>query len=627
LDLFRHSDFIILSIFDIRHSSLFAGNNVMNPLLPCLILLAPLLSAAVITLFTLRWKTLSSAISIAAVLVSFICSCLIFAHRTVAATEFTWIGISGVFHVPLGLTLDQLSRTMAVLVSGIGAVIHIYSLGYMRDDEGKSRYFAALSLFMFAMLGIVFANNFVMLFIFWELVGFTSYVLIGHWFYRDAAADAANKAFITTRIGDFGFMIGILMVWMATGSIVFAEIAPRMSTLGGHPLFLTTVALLIFCGAVGKSAQFPLHVWLPDAMEGPTPVSALIHAATMVAAGVYMLVRVAFVIQGSPTALLVVAWIGTITAVMAALIATQQNDIKRILAYSTLSQLGYMMMAVGLASNDAAMFHLFTHAFFKALLFLGAGSVIVMLHHEQNIWNMGGLSRKLPITFASFVVGALALIGCPPFSGFFSKDAILALAYERNTAIFAVALFTAFLTAFYVIRMLLIVFFENARSDIARESHESPQVMIVPLIVLALLATLGGFAFFARSFLTLPVEREIAIFVPALAIAALIAGSGLAIALYRNRASEPVDLELLRHKFYFDELYSSLIHWTQELLAHVSAFVDRWIIDAGAVGGSSRGAWGIGALLRLVQVGNLQAYVFLFGLGVVAIIYFAIFRF
>src|SRR5947208_821662 len=599
----------------------------MNSLLPWITLLAPLFSAVVITLFTLRWKAVSSFISIAAVLVSFTCSCLIFTQSGIAAAEFAWIDISGVFKVPLGFTLDQLSKTMLVLVSGVGAIIHIYSLGYMRDDEGKSRYFAALSLFMFAMLGIVLANNFVLLFIFWELVGFTSYVLIGHWFYRDAAADAGNKAFITTRIGDFGFMIGILMVWMATGSIVFSEIAPRMPSLASHPAFVTIAALLIFCGAVGKSAQFPLHVWLPDAMEGPTPISALIHAATMVAAGVYMLVRVAFVIQASHTALLVVAWIGTITAVMAALIATQQNDIKRILAYSTLSQLGYMMMAVGLASNDAAMFHLFTHAFFKALLFLGAGSVIVMLHHEQNIWNMGGLSRKLPITFASFLVGALALIGCPPFSGFFSKDAILALAYERNTAIFAVALFTAFLTAFYVIRMLVIVFLGNARSDIACESHESPPIMTVPLIVLALLATLGGFAFFTRSFLTLPVEREVAIFVPALAIAALIAGSGLAIALYRNRASEPVDLELLRHKFYFDEFYSSLIHWTQELLAHVSAFVDRWIIDAGAVGGSSRGVWGIGALLRLFQVGNLQAYVFLFGLGVVAIIYFAVFRF
>ena len=595
-------------------------------MLPWYALLLPLGSAIVITLFTMRWKAVSSLISIAAVLASFVCSCLIFRQPNISAPAFPWIEINGVFNVPLGFVLDNLSKTMLVLVSGVGSLIHIYSLGYMRDDEGKSRYFAALSLFMFAMLGIVLANNFVMLFIFWELVGFTSYVLIGHWFYRDPAAAAAKKAFITTRIGDFGFMVGILMVWMATGSVVFAEIAPRMSILAGHPVFLTTTALLLFCGAVGKSAQFPLHVWLPDAMEGPTPVSALIHAATMVAAGVYMLVRVAFVIQTSQTALLVIAWIGTITAVLAALIATQQNDIKRILAYSTLSQLGYMVMAVGLASNDAAIFHLFTHAFFKALLFLAAGSVIVMLRHEQDIWKMGGLSRRLPITFFTFFVGALALIGCPPFSGFFSKDAILALAYERNMPIFAVGLFTAFLTAFYVVRLLVIVFFGKPRSDMVRESSESPLVMTGPLIVLALLATLGGFAFFARNFLALPIEKEVAVFVPALAIVALIVGSGLAIALYRNRMSEPLDVELLRHKFYFDEFYSWLIYWTQELLARVSGFFDRWIIDAGAVGGSSRGTWGIGALLRLVQVGNLQAYVFLFGLGVVAIIYFAVFR-
>src|SRR5437867_511810 len=593
---------------------------------PWLVLLVPLAGAVLIALVTRRAAGLSAFISVVAVSISFICSCVVFAKPEIRVAEIPWIDFGELLRVPIGFTLDSLSKTMLVLVSGVGALIHIYSLGYMRDDPGKSRYFASLSLFMFSMLGIVLASNFVMMFIFWELVGLCSYLLIGHWFERDSAADAAKKAFITNRIGDFGFMLGILMVWGATGSVVFDDIIPQLWRVTSNPTFLTICVLLIFCGAVGKSAQFPLHVWLPDAMEGPTPISALIHPATMVAAGVYMLVRVAFVIQTSPAALLVVAWIGTITAVMAALIATQQDDIKRILAYSTLSQLGYMIMAVGLASNDAAMFHLFTHAFFKALLFLGAGSVIVMLHHEQNIWNMGGLSRNLRITFVTFLIGALALMGAPPFSGFFSKDAILALAYERNTAIFAVALFTAFLTAFYVIRMLVIVFFGNARSDIARESHESPPIMTVPLIVLALLATLGGFAFFTRSFLTLPVEREIAIFVPALAIAALIAGSGLAIALYRNRASEPGDLELLRHKFYFDELYSSLIHWTQELLAHVSAFVDRWIIDAGAVGGSSRGAWGIGALLRLVQVGNLQAYVFLFGLGVVAIIYFAVFR-
>ncbi|HEV8618582.1 MAG TPA: NADH-quinone oxidoreductase subunit L [Candidatus Udaeobacter sp.] len=598
----------------------------MNSILPWIILLAPLFSAAVITLFTLRWKALSSFISVAAVLVSFVCSCLIFSRSGISPPEFTWIEFGGVFKVPFGFVLDGLSKTMLLVVSGVGSLIHIYSLGYMRDDEGKSRYFAALSLFMFAMLGIVLANNFVMLFVFWELVGFTSYVLIGHWFYRDAAADAAKKAFITTRVGDFGFMLGILMVWMVTGSVIFSEIASRFPALTSHPAFLTIAALLIFCGAVGKSAQFPLHVWLPDAMEGPTPISALIHAATMVAAGVYMLVRVAFIIQVSPTALLVIAWIGTITAVLAALIATQQDDIKRILAYSTLSQLGYMVMAVGLASNEAAIFHLFTHAFFKALLFLAAGSVIVMLHHEQNIWKMGGLSRNLPITFVTFSVGALALIGCPPFSGFFSKDAILALAYERNTPIFVVGLFTAFLTAFYVMRLLVIVFFGKPRSEVAQKSGESPFVMTGPLIVLALLATIGGFAFFARKFLALPIEKEAAIFVPALAIIVLILGSGLAISFYRNRTSDPLDVELLRRKFYFDEFYRWLIDWTQELLARIAAFVDRWIIDAGAVGGTSSGTWGIGALLRLVQVGNLQAYLFLFGLGIVALIYFAAFR-
>jgi NADH-quinone oxidoreductase subunit L len=598
----------------------------MNSILPWIILLAPLFSAVVITLFTLRWKALSSFISVAAVIVSFVCSCWIFSRSGMSPPEFTWIELGGVFKVPFGFVLDGLSKTMLVVVSGVGSLIHIYSVGYMRDDEGKSRYFAAMSLFMFAMLGIVLANNFVMLFVFWELVGFTSYVLIGHWFYRDAAADAAKKAFITTRIGDFGFMLGILMIWMGTGSVIFGEIEPRLPALANHPAFLTIAALLIFCGAVGKSAQFPLHVWLPDAMEGPTPISALIHAATMVAAGVYMLVRVAFIIQASPTALLVIAWIGTTTAVLAALIATQQNDIKRILAYSTLSQLGYMVMAVGLASNEAAIFHLFTHAFFKALLFLAAGSVIVMLHHEQNIWKMGGLSRSLPITFVTFSVGALALIGCPPFSGFFSKDAILALAYERNTPIFVVGLFTAFVTAFYVMRLLVIVFFGKPRSEVARESGESPLVMTGPLIVLALLATLGGFAFFARKFLALPIEKEAGIFVPALAIIVLILGSGLAIALYRNRTSDPLDVELLRRNFYFDEFYRWLIDWTQELLARIAAFVDRWIIDAGAVGGTSSGTWGIGALLRLVQVGNLQAYLFLFGLGIVALIYFAVFR-
>ena len=598
----------------------------MNSSLPWYALLLPLVSAATITLFTRRAKALSSFISVAAVLASFVCSCLIFRQPDISATRFTWIDIPGAFNVPLGLTLDRLSKTMLVLVSGVGSLIHIYSLGYMREDKGKSRYFAALSLFMFAMFGIVLANNFVMLFIFWELVGFTSYVLIGHWFERDTAADAAKKAFLTNRVGDFGFMLGILMVWMAVGSIAFDDIAARMSSLTTNPGYLAIAALLIFCGAVAKSAQFPLHVWLPDAMEGPTPVSALIHAATMVAAGVYMLVRVGFIIQAAPNALLVIAWIGTITAVMSALIATQQDDIKRILAYSTLSQLGYMVMAVGLASNEAAMFHLFTHAFFKALLFLGAGSIIVMLHHEQNIWKMGGLAKNLPITFLTFSVGALALIGCPPFSGFFSKDAILALAYERNMSIFAVGLFTAFLTAFYVMRMMVVVFFSKPRTETARDSDEAPLVMTGPLIILALLALLGGFGFFAERFLPIPHEKELVTLVPVLAIVALILGSVLAILFYRKRTAERFNVDLVRRKFYFDELYDWLIQSSQELLARIAAFFDRWIIDAGVVGGTAGGTWGVGALLRFVQIGNLQAYAFFFGLGIVVIIYFAVFH-
>jgi NADH-quinone oxidoreductase subunit L len=593
---------------------------------PWYILLLPFFAAVVIVLFTKSFPGLSSFISVAAVLASFVLSCAVFVTPHLEAPGLTWLDLRPVLYVPLGLILDELTRTMLVLVTGIGALIHIYSLGYMRDDSGKSRYFASLSFFMFSMLGIVVSNNFVMMFIFWELVGVSSYLLIGHWFERDKAAEAAKKAFLTNRIGDFGFMLGILMAWAATGSVVFSEINEQLGRLTSYPGYLTITALLIFCGAVGKSAQFPLHVWLPDAMEGPTPISALIHAATMVAAGVYMLVRVGFLVQASAEALWVIAWIGTITAVMAALIATQQNDIKRILAYSTLSQLGYMIMAVGLASGQAAMFHLFTHAFFKALLFLCAGAIIVMLHHEQNIWKMGGLAGRLGITFLTFLIGTLALIGFPPFSGFFSKDAILALAYEKDRAIFWLALFTAFLTAFYMLRLVVVVFFGKPRSDRARAGREAPWVMIGPLILLAIPAFASGFGFVARLFVQLPAEHQTDWLVPGMALGATLAGVICAIFLYRNRESDPIDFALLRKRFYFDELYSFLIAATQGLLAALSAFIDRWILDVGFIRGASTTTWGIGSLLRLLQVGNLQAYSFLFGLGIVGLIYFTIFR-
>jgi NADH-quinone oxidoreductase subunit L len=594
--------------------------------LPWFILLLPLIAAAVIVLLTKRSPGISAFVSVAAVLGSFAMSCIVFATPNIEAPEFTWLDLRPVLYVPLGFVLDDLAKTMLLLVTGVGAVIHIYSLGYMRDDSGKARYFAALSFFMFSMLGIVVANNFAMMFIFWELVGFSSYVLIGHWFERNRAAEAAKKAFLTNRIGDFGFMLGILMAWVATGSVVFSEMNDQLARITSYPDYLTVTALLIFCGAVGKSAQFPLHVWLPDAMEGPTPISALIHAATMVAAGVYMLVRVGFLIQASTEALWVIAWIGAITAVLAALIATQQNDIKRILAYSTLSQLGYMIMAVGLASGQAAMFHLFTHAFFKALLFLGAGSIIVMLHHEQNIWKMGGLAGRLGITFLTFMVGTLALIGLPPFSGFFSKDAILALAYEKDRAIFWIALSTAFLTAFYMLRLVVVVFFGKPRSDQARAGREAPWVMIGPLIVLAIPALVAGSEFVAHRFVQVPPEHETGWLVRGMALGAALAGAILAIALYRNRQTDPLDLAPLRQRFYFDELYAFLIRATQELLAKLSAFLDRWILDGLGIRGASATTWGLGSALRLFQVGNLQAYAFLFGLGIVALIYFTIFR-
>ncbi len=454
--------------------------------LPWLILFLPLLSAAAITLFPRKNRDLSAKLSIGAIVSGFLLSVLFIAANgwlpERRETLATWLEV-GDLQVDFGLRLDPLSLLMLLVVTGVGGAIHVYSWGYMREDRGFSRYFAGLSLFTFSMLGIVLANNFLMLFIFWELVGVSSYLLIGHWFERPSAADAAKKAFIANRLGDFGFLLGILTVWGMAGGLNFSLIEDQLKQ--NPALFgsMATVAgLLIFCGAVGKSAQFPLHVWLPDAMEGPTPVSALIHAATMVAAGVYMLCRVFFIFNNP--ALHVIAWVGAITALMAALMAIQQNDIKRILAYSTLSQLGYMVMAVGLGGPGPAMFHLTTHAFFKALLFLGAGSVIIALHHEQDIWKMGGLREKMRVTFWTFLVGTLALCGVPPFSGFYSKDAILAQALkhaEENPitgwVLFIVAVFVAVLTAFYMFRLLFVAFLGVAKSQASEHALKTRDIL------------------------------------------------------------------------------------------------------------------------------------------------------
>jgi NADH-quinone oxidoreductase subunit L len=589
---------------------------------PWIILFAPFLSAVVIALVTERAKKLSSYISVAGIAISFVFSLGVFFGQDGSA-GFNWIDL-GVFQVKIGYLINDLTKLMLLVVTGVGLLIHIYSLGYMADDKGRSRYFCGLSLFTFSMLGIVLANNFIMMFIFWELVGVSSYLLIGHWFFRPAPPDAANKAFLANRIGDFGFMVGILLVWSASGTVSFEELSQHWSTLGLSPGFMTVAALLIFCGAVGKSAQFPLHVWLPDAMEGPTPVSALIHAATMVAAGVFMLARTFFLFQPSPTALIVVLWIGLLTSLLAALMATQQDDIKRILAYSTLSQLGLMVAAVGLGVPLAGMFHLFTHASFKALLFLGAGSVIHSLHHEQNIWQMGGLRNKMPVTFWTFLIGTLALIACPPFAGFWSKDAILASASENIPAFLAIAAVT-FLTAFYMSRLFVVAFLGEARSDHASHAHESPSVMTIPLILLAIPASIAGLPFVAPIFIKVPEHEGSPIVAIAVSLIAFAAGAASGFYLYRGKNKDEIDIPLFEHKFYIDEFYGSLIKWTQDLLANISGFVDRWVIDGGIVRGLGGLTWGTGFALRFLQIGNLQAYAFLFGIGVVLLLYFILF--
>ena len=594
----------------------------MTSILPWIILFSPLLSAVVIVLFTQKLRNLSAAISVTAVLVSWVSAVYMFTQPGISV-HVNWLDFGSLLQVPIGLKIDDLSKTMLMVVTTIGTLVHIYSLAYMKDDDGKSRFFAGLSIFMFSMLGIVLADNFVMMFIFWELVGVSSYILIGHWFHLEAPPAAANKAFITNRIGDFGFMSGILMLWVATKSVMFTGIAEHVGSM--NPTYLTAATLLIFCGAVGKSAQFPLHVWLPDAMEGPTPVSALIHAATMVAAGVYMLARIFFLVGASPDAQHVIAWIGTITCVGAALIATQQNDIKRVLAYSTLSQLGYMVIAIGVShSSDAAMFHLFTHACFKALLFLGAGSVIHALHHEQDMWNMGGLWKSMPITFWTFLIGTLALTGVPGLAGYFSKDAILLEAFHQNKIIFGIATFTVFLTSFYMFRLVIVAFLGQPKAK--HHAHESPFKMTVPLLILGVLSVVAGWKPFAEHFLTLP-EAEEAHIVLFLSLGALILGAGLAGAVYSGKIKDPIRIPVLANKFYIDELYAFIIRFTQDLLAKISGKFDRLILDGALVRGLfAGGTYGTGFVLRLFQVGNLQGYAFLFGAGVVAVLYFILFK-
>jgi NADH-quinone oxidoreductase subunit L len=616
--------------------------------LPWIILFLPLAAVVTITLWTRRDRGLSAGLSIGAVVLGFLLSLIVVGTNhwgPAQETSLTWLSI-GDLHIEFGLRLDPLSLLMLLVVTGVASVIHIYSWGYMAEDPGFSRFFACLSLFTFSMLGIVLSNNFIELFIFWELVGVSSYLLVGFWFERPAAADAGKKAFLTNRLGDFGFLLGILTVWFALGSLNFRELQEKLAAspqaFGG----LATVAgLLIFCGAVGKSAQFPLHVWLPDAMEGPTPVSALIHAATMVAAGVYMLCRVIFLLNAP--ALEVISWIGGFTSVLSALIAVQQDDIKRILAYSTLSQLGFMVMGVGLDGPTQSMFHLTTHAFFKALLFLGAGSVIHGLHHEQNIWKMGELRKRMPVTYWTFLCGTLALAGVVPFSGFYSKDAILAVAAERHAyARFGMGVLVAVLTTFYMFRLVFVVFATRARDEAAKHAHESPPVMLFPLRILAVFSVLGGCigieTIFGKQFESaggegVPsiLQQFVAPFVHAplaatVGLVAVVIGFGAAFVLYHNAAEDPLPARLgglsvwMRNRFYFDELYEATVIRFHDFIAAVASWIDRWLIAGLAVRGTHGTTEIVGRLLRQFQTGNLQTYAFLFVLGVAFLLYFVL---
>ncbi|MDR1146501.1 MAG: NADH-quinone oxidoreductase subunit L [Verrucomicrobiales bacterium] len=592
------------------------------------ILLAPLVSAVLITLVLHPLRKISAGVSVLACAVSFAASVKVFlADGAGSVSAVTWLDYPGLLTVTIGALTDHLSTLMLLIVSGVGLCIHIFACGYMKDDPGISRFFAKLSLFMFSMLGIVLADNLVMMFIFWELVGLSSYLLIGFWFERPSAAEAAKKAFIVNRLGDFGFLLGILGVWWAWGTVDFGELKNSVSAaalpavLAQNPLAVTLIGLGLFMGCIGKSAQFPLHIWLPDAMEGPTPVSALIHAATMVAAGVYMLCRVFFILELSPQTLQIIATIGAITAIFAALIATQQNDIKRILAYSTLSQLGYMVLAVGLCATSAAMFHLCTHAFFKALLFLGAGSVIHALHHEQDIWRMGGLWKKMPITAATFLIGTLALTGCPLLAGFFSKDAILLAALHNNIWIFGVAIITAALTAYYMFRLFAVAFLGQARSAAVQHTHESPPVMTLPLTVLAALAVVGGYLG-QQAYLGQPhADHAGGGLVLWLSVLVFALGAVGGLWLYLRAKSERVHVDIFANKFYSDELYQALFVNGQQLLARILDWIDRWIVGGLIVRGLAVLATVSGEILRLVQGGNVQAYATVFILGVIFLCY------
>ncbi|MDR4508992.1 MAG: NADH-quinone oxidoreductase subunit L [Candidatus Brocadiaceae bacterium] len=630
------------------------------------ILLFPLIGATINGLIGKRLpKNSVGYIACGAIGLSFFISILVFSGLLMLSPEerlfekqlFRWIE-SGSFKAAVALQVDPLSAIMILVITGVGFLIHIYSIGYMREDKGYHRYFCYLNLFSFSMLLLVLSNNFLLMFVGWEAVGLCSYLLIGFWFEKKSASDAAKKAFIVNRVGDFGFALGIMLIFITFNTIDFTEVFGAVSN-GNYEtgsFLLTIITLLLFMGATGKSAQIPLYTWLPDAMEGPTPVSALIHAATMVTAGVYMIVRCNILYMMSPFTMTVVACIGAATALFAAFIGLAQNDIKRVLAYSTISQLGYMFLACGVGAFTAGVFHLMTHAFFKALLFLGSGSVIHAMSGEQDMRKMGGLRHHIPITYKTFLIGTVAIAGIPPFAGFFSKDEILLEALvQGNILYWSVGAFAALLTAFYMFRLLFMTFHGESRVDphVKEHLHESPGNMTFPLIILAGLSTLGGFlgmpgANLINNFLG-PVMNIHGLtgthgaetaghhsggnpyFMMVLSTAIAIAGILLAYYLYIKKPELPERLskrfaffyKIVLNKFYVDEIYDVLfVTSTKKFSIQLWKRMDVQVID-GFVNTIARFVGWTGSIFRLAQTGYIRNYALYIVIGCIFIIVFA----
>lgn len=606
-----------------------------------LIPLLPLLGFLLISLNVNRLsKELAATIACGTILLSFFASVYVFTILPVEINLFTWIKTAD-FVGNFGFLIDPLSSIFTLVITGVGFLIHVYSIGYMHDDEGHNRFFSYLNLFVFFMLLLVMGSNYLVMFVGWEGVGLCSYLLIGFWFKNQEYNSAANKAFIMNRVGDLGMLVGIILIFVNFGSLEYKDV---LNSQVAAPI--TLITLLLFIGAMGKSAQIPLYTWLPDAMAGPTPVSALIHAATMVTAGIYMVARNSALYVQAPVTMEIVMIVGLATAVLAATIAIKQNDIKKVLAYSTVSQLGLIFVALGLGAFTAGIFHVVTHAFFKALLFLGAGSIIHALGGEQDLRKMGGLKKYLPITYFTFLFGVLAISGIPPFAGFFSKDEILAAAFAHNKIVWALAVFASLLTAFYMFRLFFLAFFGNERAGQHAMSHihESPKSITIPLTVLAILSVIGGFlnvpeslggssglgSFLEPVFANAPVhemDHGTEQMLMAVIVILTIAVIGFAWMRYIKRSSVPVEpsettglSRVLANKYYVDEIYNALIVKPLYRVSKIFySFIELLGID-NLVNGLGKSVVYGSRGLRFLQDGSIGYYLFVMVIGIIIIL-------